>query len=311
MGALAVPMAMKWCRHHGAPAFGHVVMTRDWHPPGASRQQPRRPRAARPAAGERCLAGLRAGPRRGAACGPGHPRPGWCCARATCGRGQLFRVPGGRPRHRARAGPATCASMASPASSASGWPRHYCVAWSALDARTAGFEVVVVEDACRAIDLNGSLERAGGGDGRRRRRGPGHGRAGAGRPSRRPTLHTLNHSQETPRYRGARHERGGHRIHGAHRPGQELEGRIQHDPRRHPGRSRGAARHRARQDRGGRSRRRADGLCQPGGRHRRQHRAPDRPARRLPGDRARRHRQPLLLVRPADHRDGRAARDRR
>lgn len=36
----------------------------------------------------------------------------------------------------------------------------YCVAWTALDARTAGFEAVVVDDACRAIDLDGSLELA-------------------------------------------------------------------------------------------------------------------------------------------------------
>ena len=36
----------------------------------------------------------------------------------------------------------------------------YCVAWSALDARAAGFEATVIEDACRAIDLDGSLARA-------------------------------------------------------------------------------------------------------------------------------------------------------
>jgi nicotinamidase/pyrazinamidase len=36
----------------------------------------------------------------------------------------------------------------------------YCVAWSALDGRREGFPVVVIEDACRAIDLGGSLERA-------------------------------------------------------------------------------------------------------------------------------------------------------
>ncbi len=36
----------------------------------------------------------------------------------------------------------------------------YCVADSAIDARAAGFECVVLEDACRAIDLNGSLEKA-------------------------------------------------------------------------------------------------------------------------------------------------------
>ncbi|SDO92774.1 nicotinamidase/pyrazinamidase [Ralstonia sp. 25mfcol4.1] len=41
-----------------------------------------------------------------------------------------------------------------------GLATDYCVAWSALDARAAGFEAVVVEDACRAIDLDGSLARA-------------------------------------------------------------------------------------------------------------------------------------------------------
>ncbi len=41
-----------------------------------------------------------------------------------------------------------------------GLATDYCVAWSALDARAAGFEVVLIEDACRAIDLDGSLARA-------------------------------------------------------------------------------------------------------------------------------------------------------
>ena len=34
----------------------------------------------------------------------------------------------------------------------------YCVRYSAEDARAQGFDVVVVEEACRAIDLNGSAE---------------------------------------------------------------------------------------------------------------------------------------------------------
>jgi len=34
----------------------------------------------------------------------------------------------------------------------------YCVRHSAVDARAAGFEVVVIEDACRAIGLGGSVE---------------------------------------------------------------------------------------------------------------------------------------------------------
>ena len=35
-----------------------------------------------------------------------------------------------------------------------------CVAWTALDARKAGFETYVVEDACRGIDTQGSLAKA-------------------------------------------------------------------------------------------------------------------------------------------------------
>jgi nicotinamidase/pyrazinamidase len=41
-----------------------------------------------------------------------------------------------------------------------GLATDYCVAWSALDARAAGFEAVVVEDAVRGIDLDGSVARA-------------------------------------------------------------------------------------------------------------------------------------------------------
>jgi nicotinamidase/pyrazinamidase len=33
----------------------------------------------------------------------------------------------------------------------------YCVGYSALDARGFGFEAIVIRDACRAIDLNGSV----------------------------------------------------------------------------------------------------------------------------------------------------------
>ncbi len=41
-----------------------------------------------------------------------------------------------------------------------GLATDFCVLWSSLDARAAGFEVAVIEDACRAIDLQGSLARA-------------------------------------------------------------------------------------------------------------------------------------------------------
>ncbi len=41
-----------------------------------------------------------------------------------------------------------------------GLATDFCVAWTAIDARAAGFEVYVVEDACRGIDTQGSLMKA-------------------------------------------------------------------------------------------------------------------------------------------------------
>ena len=38
----------------------------------------------------------------------------------------------------------------------------FCVLWSAIDARKAGFGAPVIEDACRGIDADGSLARRGG-----------------------------------------------------------------------------------------------------------------------------------------------------
>ena len=35
----------------------------------------------------------------------------------------------------------------------------FCVRYSAEDARREGFEVVVIEDACRGIDVDGSMPR--------------------------------------------------------------------------------------------------------------------------------------------------------
>jgi nicotinamidase/pyrazinamidase len=41
-----------------------------------------------------------------------------------------------------------------------GLATDFCVAWSALDARRAGFEALVIEDATRGIDAGGSLAKA-------------------------------------------------------------------------------------------------------------------------------------------------------
>jgi nicotinamidase/pyrazinamidase len=41
-----------------------------------------------------------------------------------------------------------------------GLAMDFCVFYTAMDARKEGLEVVIIEDACRAIDLEGSLEAA-------------------------------------------------------------------------------------------------------------------------------------------------------
>jgi nicotinamidase/pyrazinamidase len=41
-----------------------------------------------------------------------------------------------------------------------GLATDFCVGWTAIDARRSGFETYVIEDACRAIDVNGSLAKA-------------------------------------------------------------------------------------------------------------------------------------------------------
>jgi nicotinamidase/pyrazinamidase len=41
-----------------------------------------------------------------------------------------------------------------------GLATDFCVAWSAMDARKAGLDAAVIEDACRGIDAGGSLAKA-------------------------------------------------------------------------------------------------------------------------------------------------------
>ena len=41
-----------------------------------------------------------------------------------------------------------------------GLATDFCVSWTAQDAARAGLETLVVEEACRAIDLDGSLDKA-------------------------------------------------------------------------------------------------------------------------------------------------------
>lgn len=41
-----------------------------------------------------------------------------------------------------------------------GLATDFCVAWSAIDARTNNFRAIVIDEGCRAIDLQGSLAKA-------------------------------------------------------------------------------------------------------------------------------------------------------
>lgn len=43
---------------------------------------------------------------------------------------------------------------------ACGLATDFCVSWSAIDAAAAGMQVAVIEDACRGIDLDGSVDAA-------------------------------------------------------------------------------------------------------------------------------------------------------
>ena len=41
-----------------------------------------------------------------------------------------------------------------------GLATDFCVAWSAIDARSFGFKATVIEDACQGIDIHGSMQAA-------------------------------------------------------------------------------------------------------------------------------------------------------
>ncbi len=90
--------------------------------------------------------------------------------------------------------------------------------------------------------------------------------------------------------------------------GKAFRGVFNDTPRRRHGRARDQARRRARQGRPGRSRGRDPGLRRAGRHHGLQRRPRLGDARRRPGQRLGRDRQPLLLLGPADHLDGRPAR---
>ena len=166
-GALAVPDgdAVIPVIHRVALRFDHVIFTQDWHPPGhhsfACAHAGKHPfEEVRLAYGEQTL-------------WPDH------CVQGTPGaefhpalnltRAELILRKGFRPEidsysaffENDRTTPTGLNAYLRERGMGrvflAGLAYDYCVAYSALDARRLGFPVIVIRDACRAIDLNGSV----------------------------------------------------------------------------------------------------------------------------------------------------------
>ncbi len=162
-GGVVVPLIVRL-----APAFPHVVLTQDWHPPGhvsfASSHPGHAPfETIRLDYGEQVL-------------WPDH------CVQATPGADfhRDLRIPHaemivrkGYRRHMDSYSAFFEADGVTPTGLAgylrergltrvfcAGLATDFCVAWSALDARKIGLAAYVVEDACRGIDADGSLAAA-------------------------------------------------------------------------------------------------------------------------------------------------------
>jgi nicotinamidase/pyrazinamidase len=169
-GGLAVPQgdAVVPLINRLAASFGHVVLTQDWHPPG-----------------HRCFASSHPGrapfETLEAAYGPQTLWPDHC-VQGTRGadfhkdlesaRGELIVRKGFRPEidsysaffENDRATPTGLTGYLRTRGFErvflAGLATDFCVHFSAVDAAREGFTVLVIEDACRAIDLDGSLAAA-------------------------------------------------------------------------------------------------------------------------------------------------------
>jgi nicotinamidase/pyrazinamidase len=150
-----------------APRFEHVILTQDWHPKGhksfASAHPGKRPfEQVKMSYGPQTL-----WPDHCVQQTPGadfHPR-------LVLPRAELILRKGFRPQidsysaffENDRATPTGLAGYLRERGLTrvflAGLAYDYCVGYSALDARRLGFEVIVIRDACRAIDLGGSVAR--------------------------------------------------------------------------------------------------------------------------------------------------------
>jgi nicotinamidase/pyrazinamidase len=151
--------------HRLAPKFDHIVLTQDWHPPGHSSfasahagkkpfEQIKMEYGMQTLWPDHCIQGSK-----GAEFHPALRLP----------QGELILRKGFRPHIDSYS--AFFENDRSTATGLAGYLRErnlirvflvglaydFCVGYSALDARRLGFEAIVLRDACRAIDLNGSV----------------------------------------------------------------------------------------------------------------------------------------------------------
>ncbi len=169
-GALAVPEgdAIVPAVNRLAAQFAHVILTQDWHPPGhlsfAGSHPGRRPfetievsYGAQILWPEHCVQGTP-----GAAFHPGLAVPH---AELVLRKGYLPEIDSYSAfRENDRHTPTGLASYLRERGferlTLCGLATDFCVLFSAIDARDAGFAVEVAPHACRGIDLDGSLARA-------------------------------------------------------------------------------------------------------------------------------------------------------
>lgn len=168
-GALAVPCGDEVIPviHRIAPRFEHIILTQDWHPQGhcsfASSYHGKKAGDLVTVSGQEqrlwpdhCMQGTR-----GAEI---HPE-------LKLERAELILRKGFRKEidsysaffendHETPTGLAGyCRARGLERMFFAGLAYDFCVGFSALDARRAGLQAVVIRDACRAIDVNGSVKR--------------------------------------------------------------------------------------------------------------------------------------------------------
>ncbi len=152
---------------HWRSRFQHVVLTQDWHPPGhqsfasthpgqAAVRDDRRSPTARRSCGRTIACRARPAPQF-------HddlhiPHAELVLRKGYPPRRSIPTPPSTRTTTRRRPGsPAICASAGSTRVFLAGLALDFCVRYSAEDAHREGFAVVVIEDACRGIDVDGSV----------------------------------------------------------------------------------------------------------------------------------------------------------